>query len=184
MIDHDVRATFFVTHESPALQRLKDRPDLFELGIHPNFLPGSTHGHEHWRCTRALHGVGPFGDQHEDALPASIDTDLSESDHRTPPSILKYRCSCQGFDPIMPFEHRYGDGSLLRIPYGWEDTFSMESRRHGPRPRSIRHLPACRFWRFIRSTSTSTLPRWMTTARLKARVSNLAKANMSPKSTK
>lgn len=39
-----VRATWFVTHASPAVERLRGRPDLFELGAHPNFLPGSSHG--------------------------------------------------------------------------------------------------------------------------------------------
>ena len=39
-----VRATWFVTHESKAIGRLREEPDLFELGIHPNFLPGSSQG--------------------------------------------------------------------------------------------------------------------------------------------
>jgi Polysaccharide deacetylase len=39
-----VRATWFVTHTSPAIDRLRERADLFELGVHPNFLQGSTHG--------------------------------------------------------------------------------------------------------------------------------------------
>jgi len=39
-----VRATWFVTHESEAIGRLREEPELFELGIHPNFLPGSSHG--------------------------------------------------------------------------------------------------------------------------------------------
>lgn len=32
----DVQATWFVTHSTPLLQRLRDNPN-FELGIHPNF---------------------------------------------------------------------------------------------------------------------------------------------------
>jgi hypothetical protein len=40
----EVAATWFVTHASPAVDRLRERPDLFELGIHPNFGAGSTHG--------------------------------------------------------------------------------------------------------------------------------------------
>lgn len=39
-----VRATWFVTHASPAVEWLREHPDLFELGIHPNFAPGSTQG--------------------------------------------------------------------------------------------------------------------------------------------
>jgi hypothetical protein len=38
-----VEATLFITHASPGLPRWRTRPGL-ELGVHPNFLPGSTHG--------------------------------------------------------------------------------------------------------------------------------------------
>lgn len=38
-----IPATFFVTHASAALTELAEDP-LFELGIHPNFLNGSSHG--------------------------------------------------------------------------------------------------------------------------------------------
>jgi hypothetical protein len=38
-----VKCTWFVTHDSPAIQQLSKNP-LFELGIHPNFFPGSSHG--------------------------------------------------------------------------------------------------------------------------------------------
>lgn len=39
-----VKATWFVTHQSAAIARLAQEPELFEIGIHPNFLPGSSHG--------------------------------------------------------------------------------------------------------------------------------------------
>ena len=39
-----VPATWFVTHLSPAIEDLRKHPQLFELGIHPNFRPGSSHG--------------------------------------------------------------------------------------------------------------------------------------------
>jgi hypothetical protein len=38
-----VRATWFATHACPVLADLRSEP-LFEVGIHPNFLPGSSHG--------------------------------------------------------------------------------------------------------------------------------------------
>lgn len=38
-----VRPTIFATHPSPVLQEYAGR-GLVEIGIHPNFLPGSTHG--------------------------------------------------------------------------------------------------------------------------------------------
>lgn len=41
---HHIHATWFVTHDSRAVRNLRQSPDLFELGIHPNFLQGSSHG--------------------------------------------------------------------------------------------------------------------------------------------
>src|SRR5262245_36009701 len=38
------RSTWFVTHASPAVDRLRGLGPLVELGAHPNFLPRSTHG--------------------------------------------------------------------------------------------------------------------------------------------
>ena len=39
----EVPATFFATHKSDILEDIRRDP-MFELGIHPNFLPGSSHG--------------------------------------------------------------------------------------------------------------------------------------------
>lgn len=43
LIEHQVKCTWFVTHNSPAIKKLAQN-SLFELGIHPNFLPFSTQG--------------------------------------------------------------------------------------------------------------------------------------------
>jgi len=39
-----VKATFFATHASEFLEEIKRRADMFEVGLHPNFHPGSSHG--------------------------------------------------------------------------------------------------------------------------------------------
>ncbi len=44
LIDRKLKATWFLTHDSPAVKRLLSHKDLFEFGIHPNFLPNSTQG--------------------------------------------------------------------------------------------------------------------------------------------
>lgn len=44
LVERRIPCTWFVTHASPGVDRLRRHPDLFELGIHPNFLAGSTHG--------------------------------------------------------------------------------------------------------------------------------------------
>jgi hypothetical protein len=40
-----IKPTLFVTHESAAVRRASQEGRV-ELGIHPNFLPGSSHGHD------------------------------------------------------------------------------------------------------------------------------------------
>ncbi len=40
---HDLRLTVFVTHESRIINQFKEE-GLIERGIHPNFLPNSSHG--------------------------------------------------------------------------------------------------------------------------------------------
>jgi len=40
---YDIRATYFVTHNSPLMREWFQRGRV-QLGIHPNFLPGSSHG--------------------------------------------------------------------------------------------------------------------------------------------
>ncbi len=176
LIERGVRATFFITHESPALRRLKDRPDLFELGIHPNFLPGSTQGKsiggvlEHCMAlapsatsmrTHCLHQSTPILQQVITDTP--IDTDVS---------LLM-----SAIRPLTPFEHRYGDGSLLRIPYGWEDTFSMESRDMSrppidPASTGLQVLAFHPIHIYLNSASMDDY------TRLKARVGDLAKAGI------
>ena len=44
LIEANVKSTWFVTNEGSYLAKMRARPDLFELGIHPNFFPGSSHG--------------------------------------------------------------------------------------------------------------------------------------------
>jgi hypothetical protein len=43
-IEKNVKATWFITHDSQAVRKLFTYPDLFEIGWHPNFMSGSTHG--------------------------------------------------------------------------------------------------------------------------------------------
>jgi hypothetical protein len=42
-LDAGIPATFFATHPSPVVEELK-ADSRFEVGIHPNFLSGSSHG--------------------------------------------------------------------------------------------------------------------------------------------
>jgi hypothetical protein len=125
LIMRQVRATWFVTHLSPAIERLRRYPDLFELGIHPNFLPGSTHGDtpeavlRHCMAlvpeatsmrTHALFQSSPLLEQI--LIQTAITTDVS--------LFLPYTPS------LRPVEYQWRGRTLLRIPFYWEDCFEME----------------------------------------------------------
>jgi hypothetical protein len=133
MIDHvaellvgrGVAATWLVTHASPAIDRLRAHPDLFELGIHPNFAAGSTHGStpeevlEHClaivpeaRCMRT-HGLlqsSPLLAVTRNATPIRVDLSLFLP-HARLAELLHY--------PVA------GGETMLRIPHIWEDDAEM-----------------------------------------------------------
>ncbi len=54
----DQRGTFFVTHDCPSLEVLRSS-GRFELGWHPNYLPGSSHGEEVEAVLNTMHALVP-----------------------------------------------------------------------------------------------------------------------------
>lgn len=130
LIDRGVRSTWHVTHASPAIDRLRERPDLFELGIHPNFLPGSSHG-----------------DTVSDVLATSMrlvpeaTTMRSHGLMQSTPILTQViastpiRCDSSIMLPDAPniaaVDFPQAGGPLVRVPYFWED--DVEMMRDSPR---------------------------------------------------
>ncbi|WP_448207941.1 polysaccharide deacetylase WbmS family protein [Azospirillum sp. sgz302134] len=117
-----VPATFFATHRSDILADLARDP-LFEIGIHPNFLPGSSHGATPQavlsHCltiapqARAMrtHGLvqsSPLLALVADECPGIV-TDVS--------LFLPFH---PGLRPVRLHLGRSGRG-IVRLPYFWED---------------------------------------------------------------
>lgn len=59
LIDNQIKSTWFITNDSPFLDKLRQHKDLFELGIHPNFLKGSTHGNEYTEVLSHMKQIVP-----------------------------------------------------------------------------------------------------------------------------
>lgn len=124
LADHGVKATWFLTHDSPAVARLRERPDLFELGIHPNFLAGSSHGATPEEvldyCMRL---VPDATSMRTHALVQS--TPLFDLVLRRTP----IRCDASLLLPHAPridlVEYQWRGTTLLRLPYHWEDDIEM-----------------------------------------------------------
>lgn len=116
-----VKCTWFITHDSPALDRLRRNP-LFELGIHPNFFEGSTHGKTEDEVIQYCMKLVPNAKSvrmHALVQNSRLLTKLRR-DYR-----LEVDCSL--FLPRTPhlIPHTLGyspnDTPLVRIPFFWED---------------------------------------------------------------
>ena len=124
LIECGVRSTWHVTHASPAIDRLRERPDLFELGIHPNFLPGSSHGDTVAEVLATCMSLVPEATtmrSHALVQSSSILTQVLAS---TP-----IRCDSSLLLPqaryIEPVGFPHAEGPLVRVPYFWEDDVEM-----------------------------------------------------------
>lgn len=116
---HDVKGTFFATHLTDLNQEIVSRGH--ELGIHPNFLPGSTHGDDllsvvesclefapnaRYMRTHSLFQSSQMLYKVFSAFP-QLTTDLSLFMHR---SMHAHRC-----------EWNFGGVCFQRVLYNWED---------------------------------------------------------------
>lgn len=119
---HDVAATFFCTHKTNILDRMRANPKI-ELGIHPNF-------------NFLLNGDFRYGSNMQDVIDyylTIIPEAKSVRSHAltNQSNMLDYfssvglRYECNYFIPyqsgitLKPFMH--WDDALVRVPFGWED---------------------------------------------------------------
>jgi hypothetical protein len=128
LIERRVKATWFVTHRSPAVERLGRRRDLFELGIHPNMLPGSTHGATEDDVLAHILEIVP-------GAVAMRTHGLYQSSNFLVKAATEFgvRVDVSLFLPraphLQPHRVTWGGASLWRIPYFWEDDVEMFEER-------------------------------------------------------
>lgn len=127
LLAHRVKSTWFVTHETPVLDLLRLDPDLFELGIHPNFLPRSTQGEttekvlEH--CMRLVPEAVSVR-THGLMLSSSIlDRMMETTPMRFEASTLLPETTLR-----QPSIYERGGRELARLVCGWEDDYQFEVR--------------------------------------------------------
>jgi hypothetical protein len=122
--DAGVRATWFVTHASPAVDRLRDSPELFELGVHPNFFAGSEHGaslDDVLACVKDLvpeaRSIRSHGLYQSSQLLAAI-----ARDERLDTDVSLF---LPGHPHLRPVTLRLPAGAVVRVPYFWSDDHEM-----------------------------------------------------------
>ena len=124
-----IKTTWFVTHDSPQIRALRANPDLFEVGIHPNFMPGSSHGDRPERVLDACMQLVPdavsmrtHGLVQSSAL---LDIVLHRTNMRYDVSLF-----CPLVHNLQVVDYVRFGRRLRRIPYFWEEDYAMEYPAH------------------------------------------------------
>ncbi len=119
---YNIKATFFVTHQTKLLQRMRDNTDI-ELGIHPNFNP-------------LVNGDFKYGSNIKEVLEYYLKivpdaVSIRSHDLMQKSELLgllsqyglKFDCNmyipCSSGLINKPFRHF--DNKLIRVPHFWED---------------------------------------------------------------
>lgn len=120
-------ATWFITHDSPAVQSLLTEPS-FECGIHPNFYPGSSQGETTEEVFDYCLSIAPQA--------------VTMRTHGLLQSSRIYNYACEktpikidvstlmfGAPSCDPGWHIAPVGKLLKVPFQWEDDIEMNKER-------------------------------------------------------
>ncbi len=126
LTENKIKATWFITHDSEEIQKLLKNP-LFEVGIHPNFLPNSTQGKTeeeilqycmrlvpNARCMRT-HGLYQYSN-----LLVKV---LELTPIRFDSSIYLPRMA-----NIIPLVDVLKGKNLVRVPYFWTDDVHLANQ--------------------------------------------------------
>jgi len=125
LVSKRVKATWFVTHASPAVDRLRQQRELFELGIHPNFLPHSTHGSSADAVLRHCMTLVPEAvSMRTHSLMQS--TPLLAQTLQQTPITIDSSMVLQYASHLQPVEFYFEGRKMTRVPFFWEDDLEME----------------------------------------------------------
>jgi hypothetical protein len=128
LLEMNVKSTWFITNESKSISKLMRSKELFELGIHPNMLHGSSHGKSIDEVMAHMKNILP------DAISMRThglfqSTEFLRSANRD--YGIQYDVSL--FLPYMrgitPHLLKFQDCSICRIPYFWGDDLEMFAKK-------------------------------------------------------
>ncbi len=126
LIKKSLKATWFVTHDSPAIRRLFEYSELFDFGLHPNFLPGSTQGRDEREIISFLRTILPESKimRTHALVQSSLLLNMAVDDFGVETDVSLFLPETPNIRPhFIYFGH--SQKSLLRIPYFWEDDTEM-----------------------------------------------------------
>jgi len=122
MIPKGIYITLFATNPSPVLDLFQERGH--EIGAHPNFLPGSSHGEDSDEVLRCMRNYFPKAKglrSHSLLQSSPIQNKISMAGFSYDCNLLLYM---QNY--IQPYQDWYG---IIRVPYVWEDNVCLQANK-------------------------------------------------------
>lgn len=137
LISAKVSATFFVTHDTPLLNKIR-KYDFFELGIHPNFNRNTTHGNSIEKIIDYCLKIVP------EAV-SSRSHGLKISSNKLifmMKKAIKIDCSIfmPHVDNLESFYFKINKNKILRVSYNWEDDYEFYQEEKKYTYDTIKHL--------------------------------------------
>jgi len=118
-----IKATFFITHPSDTIQDLVKSGH--NIGLHPNFLPGTSQGNNTLEIIEYLLNLHPdatslrtHGLVQSSSLMIEIFTNFPQLKYDL--SVFLYK-----FPHIVPSDFPFKDITIKRINYNWEDDIAF-----------------------------------------------------------
>jgi len=150
LIEKNIKSTWFVTHQSPFLKELFVKNDLFEFGIHPNFLENSTHGATENEVLDYICEIVPNSTSvrsHTLFQASRVLLNMVEKYNiEVDCNILLYKTR-----NIQPHKISFSDSQkeLIRIPFFWEDDICMyDKEKSWDISDPIYHVPGLKVFNF------------------------------------
>lgn len=122
LIKNSVPSTFFVTHKTPLLEKIREY-NFFELGIHPNFNNNSSHGSNYKEVIDYCLNIIP------DAISCRPHGLMVSSNKLIYMMEKGIQIDCSIFMPnvvnLENFNLSVNEHKILRVPYNWEDDYEF-----------------------------------------------------------
>ena len=125
-IDKKVKSTWFMTNATPVVELLNNHKDLFEIGIHPNFFPNSSHGKNYFQVMENILNIFPNAKsvrthslyQSEPLLEMMVENFNIKVD------CSQFLKNCANLEPHK-LQYRKNGNYLIRVPHFFQDNMNM-----------------------------------------------------------
>lgn len=124
VIESNKKATFFATHQSEKLSEIKFDNQHFEIGIHPNFLPNSTHGQSIRHVLDHCLEIAPNSSSmrtHALYQSSMLFNEIDRNYQNITTDVSLFLPLHKGLAPVLWYGNRSPENRIVRLPYYWED---------------------------------------------------------------